>query len=249
VSYIKGRQIPVASDIARQLDELKLKVVALEALSSGRIIPSRFPSLWGKGTNFRSPESVLLLEKLRTRKPSFQSHRVHGSVRVDVDGTTVGSVDVAEASKNVGLSFQSRKAHGGQMLPMCFAKPDQHERKKMAYVCSFLGYLFDDRPSEERRVAIVGALSNASDWYSKFSKGHLGESEAYHLYQELVKECPTLIDVFHDVDEAIKSARREDVAEAVSRVQKDLPFLVGKLSEEEWAEMYRQAVVDGVHGL
>jgi hypothetical protein len=28
--YIKGRQIPVASDIARQLDELKLKVVALE---------------------------------------------------------------------------------------------------------------------------------------------------------------------------------------------------------------------------
>lgn len=31
MSYIKGRQIPVASDIARQLDELKLKVVALEA--------------------------------------------------------------------------------------------------------------------------------------------------------------------------------------------------------------------------
>jgi hypothetical protein len=29
--YIKGRQIPVASDISRQLDDLKMKVVALEA--------------------------------------------------------------------------------------------------------------------------------------------------------------------------------------------------------------------------
>lgn len=31
LKYIKGRQIPVASDIARQLDDLKAKVVALEA--------------------------------------------------------------------------------------------------------------------------------------------------------------------------------------------------------------------------
>jgi hypothetical protein len=166
-----------------------------------------------------------------------------------VDGTTVGSIEIAEASKNVGLSFQSRKAHGGQMLPTCFAKEDQYERKKVAYVCSFLGYLFDDRPSEERRVAVVGALSNASDWYSKFSKGYLGESEAYRLWQELTKENRTLIDVFHDVGEAVKSARREDVAEAMTRVRHDLPFLIGKLSEEEWTEMYRQAVVDGVHGL
>jgi len=193
--------------------------------------------------------SDLLLDRLRARKPTFRSYRAHGSVRVDVDGTTVGSVEVAEASKNVGLSFQSRKAHGGQMLPMCFSKEDQCERKKVAYVCSFLGYLFDDRPSEERRVAVVGALSNASDWCSKFSKGHLGESEAYGLQQELTKACPSLVDVFHDVSEAVKSARREDVAEAVERVRKDLPFLIGKLSEDEWAEMYRLAVVDGVHGL
>lgn len=194
--------------------------------------------------------SALLLERLRTRKPVFKSHRVQGSVRIDMNGTTVGSIEVADASKNVGLSLQSKKAWGGQMLPMCFAKPDQHERKKMAYVCAFLGVLFDDRPSEERQKnAQGGRLSNASDWYSKFSKGHLGESEAYHLWQELTKECRTLIDVFHDVGEAIKSARREDVAEALERVQRDLPFLTGKLSEEEWLDLYRRAVVDGVHGL
>jgi hypothetical protein len=119
----------------------------------------------------------------------------------------------------------------------------------VAYVCAFIAYLFDDRPSEEQKKG-PSDFTDPKVWYDSFSAGNMGEiSESYALQKQFTDECRTLIDVFHDVAEAIKSARREDVEEALARVQKDLPFLVGKLSEDDWADLYRRAVVDGVHEL
>jgi len=190
----------------------------------------------------------LLLAKLKSHRPVFASYRSGGSVRVDMNGTTVGYIDVAPASENVGLAFKSKKQWGGKAVTMVFAKDDQLERKRIAYVCSFLMTLFDDRPSEERRKPDPRA--DPKNWYDGFSAGHVGEiTESHAVYNEMKDACRTLIDVFSDVAEAVRSARREDVQEALTRVNKDLPFLVGKLSEEEWLELYRRTVVDQVHAL
>lgn len=190
----------------------------------------------------------LLIAKLKTHKPVFKAQRTGGSVRIDMDGTTVGYIDVAPASENVGIAFKSKRQWGGKALTMVFAKDDQLERKRVAYVCAFLMCVFDDRPSEERKR--LDPRADPKSWYDGFSHGHKGEiSESHAVYSEMKDACRTLIDVFGDVAEAVKSARREDVKEALDRVNKDLPFLTSKLSEEEWLEMYRKVVVDQVHAL
>lgn len=95
-----------------------------------------------------------LVGRLARRKPEFRAVRTLGSVRIDVDGTTAGYVEVAAASANVGTSFKSKHHYGGQALAMVFAKDDQIERKRVAYTCSFLCYLLDDRPSEDRKSVV-----------------------------------------------------------------------------------------------
>lgn len=206
-----------------------------------------------KARKYPSQEELLeaLLHQLRRRKPTFLCHRVKNEVRIDMNGTTVGYVRVDPASDNVGgVSFKIKKQYGGLAIPAFFSKPGQDERKKMAAVCSFLMYLFDDRPSEERAKSRAYRYSDATNWYESFTNGLTGElTEAYSLYKAVTEECRYLIDVFHEIDRSIKSARGEDVAEAIVRVKKELPFLVKNVSPEDWAALYNEVVVDAVHDL
>lgn len=203
----------------------------------------------------RSPgrEELLeaLLHQLRRRKPTFLCHRVKNETRIDMNGTTVGYIRVDPASDNVGgVSFKVRKQYGSLAIPAFFSKPDQDERKKAAAVCSFLMYVFDDRPSEDRLKNRAYRYSDATNWYESFSKGLTGElTEAHDLRKAVTDECRFLIDVFHEVDKSVKSARGEDVTEALERVRKELPFLVKNVSPEDWAALYSEVVVDAVHDL
>lgn len=174
-----------------------------------------------------------------------------GSVRIDQNGTAKGYVNVDMASDSVGISLQSKMEWGGgRRLPMVFAKSDQTERKKVAYVCAFIASLLDDRPSEERVAEPCVGVTDPKVWFDAFPEGLDGELRwAHATRQTVVDECRSLIDVFAEVDAAVKSALREDVSEAVDRVRKELPFLAGRLTEEEWLTLFREAVVDGVHGL
>lgn len=193
----------------------------------------------------------VLLDRLRSRRPHFHSHRSMGSVRIDQNGTTKGYVNVEKASDSVGVSLQAKMEWGGgRRLPMVFSKSDQMERKKVAYVCAFVASLLDDRPSEERVSEPCVGVTDPKAWFDAFPDGYDGElKHAYEVRKAVSEECRSLIDVFSEVDAAAKSALRQDVSEAVDRVRKELPFLVGRLSAEEWLKLYHEAVVDGVHGL
>lgn len=173
-----------------------------------------------------------------------------GSVRIDQNGTTKGYINVDKASDTVGVSLQSKSDWRGRLLPMVFAKSDQIERKKIAYVCAFIASVLDDRPSEERQAEPCVGVTDPKVWFDAFPGGYEGELKwAYATRKTVSDECRSLIDVFAEVDAAVKSACREDVAESVERVRKELPFLVGKLSEEEWLTIFRESVVDEVHDL
>lgn len=188
-----------------------------------------------------------LVSRLLAKKPVFHCHRTLGSVRVDVNGTTTLYIEIAKASDNVGVSFQSKRSGGGKLLPMVFAKDDQLQRKQVAYICAALATVVDDRPSEERREPVSG-VTDPKQWYDAFSAGSLGEiSESFALYQDLTKACKYVIDVYGAVTDAVKSARREDVRESIDRVKKELPFLVGRLSSEEWLELFHTSAVELVH--
>lgn len=205
-----------------------------------------------EGRKRPSREELLssLIKKLQERKPVFHAHRVEGEVRIDMNGTTVGYVRIEEASKNVGISFKVKKHYGSLAMPVVYAKDGQQFRKKASIICAFLMFLFDDRPSEERRKSRTSSLSDSKNWYDSFSDGFQGElSEYQDVYNRLTKECKYLIDVFALVGEALRSARREDVEESVKRVTAELPFLTKKLSMEEWSALYTTAVVDQVHSL
>jgi hypothetical protein len=192
----------------------------------------------------------VLLKNLDRRKPVFHCYRTQGSVRLDMNGSTVGYVEVDQASANVGLALKLKRHWGGLAAPVIYAKDGQHERKKVAVICAFLMYQFDDRPSEDRLKERVYRYSDPKNWYDSFSNDLDGElTEALAAQRAVTKACPYLIDVFHEVSAAMKSARGEDVAEAVARVRKELPFLTKALTVEQWTSLFHETVVDEVHDL
>lgn len=220
-------------------------------MGSGEAVNPSRKAIESKSRKRPSRDDLLsfLLERLRQRKPVFAAHRVQGEVRVDRDGKTVGYVRIEAASANVGLSLKVKKEYGGLAAPVVYAKDGQHERKKAAVVCAFLCHLLDDRPSEER-VKSLSKYADSKNWFDSFDSGHKGElSEAYAVIQSVTSECKTLVDVFSLVGDAMKSARGEDLKESIDRVSKELPFLVGRISAEEWLGLFNTVVVDQVHKL
>lgn len=189
------------------------------------------------------------LDLLRDRSPEFTTFRKEGVVTISLNGNVVGLIEVADGSGTHGINFQSKRPFGGTALPMVFARADKTERKRVAYVCAFISYLFDRRPSEERAKG-VDPQADPKRWFSKFDRNkHVGDQEAFYLQRDFIDACQSTIDIFHDVGDAVRSARREDVRESLERVQKELPLLTNKLSEEEWLLLYREHVVDEVHSL
>ncbi len=196
----------------------------------------------------RSEAVTDLCARLKARKRTFHVRRSGNTVVVDVDGSTVGDIRVDDCSANVGLGFKVRHAHGGLIMPVVYAKKDQRQRKKVAVLCAYLMYLHDTRPSEERRESPITQSSDPKVWFDLFDHSRKAEiTDTHDVVSRVFDANRTVIDLFGLIDEAMKSACGEDVDEAVERVRKELPFLVGRITVDDWVALYNRTLVEQVH--